>query len=203
MVANMDYYRAVRRENPSYSEYDAFKEWMRDNPDVAVELAKKIWPEFDPDTFPMDRDAMSSHLGSMEPLDVFYLGYFSKPNCDRGDEYYMMDEDGHFVTLSDRDYERVCVDFMCGWGYEEIAFDDRYPVPRELADVLALWGTAVRTENRRPTPKCKGGSCGRPVAKKVPTKKTGSANTKSKSTKSSNTKSKSVRSKTPAKRCRA
>ena len=203
MVANMDYYRAVRRKDPSYSAYDAFKEWMRDNPDVAVELAKKIWAEFDPDTFPMDRDAMSNYLGSMEPLDVFYLGYFSNPNCDRGDEYYMMDEDGHFVTLSDRNYERVCVDFMRGWGYEEIAFGDKYPVPKELAEVLALWGTAVRTENRRPTPRCKGGSCGRPVAKKVPTKKTGSANTKSRSTKSGNTKSKSVRSKTPAKRCRA
>lgn len=203
MVANMDYYRAVRREDPSYSAYDAFKEWMRDNPDVAVELAKKIWPELDPDTFPMDWGAMSDYLKSKDPMDVFFDGYYSYPNVNNSEEYFVMDGYGHFSSISDRKYEKMCVDFMCGWGYEEIAFCDKYPVPRELAEVLALWGLIVRSENRRPTPKCKGGSCGRPVARKVPTKKTGSANTKSKSTKSSNTKLKSVKSKTPAKRCRA
>ena len=200
MVANMDYYRAVRREDPSYSAYDAFKEWMRDNPDVAVEFAEKIWPEYDPDTFPMDRDAMNDHLKSKDPIDAFFDGYYSYPNVNYSDKHFVMDGCGHFSSISDRKYEQMCVAFMCGWGYEEIAFDDKYPVPKELADVLALWGMIVRTENRRPTSTRKGGSCGRPVAKKVPTKKTESANTKSRSTKSGNTKSKTVRSKTPAKR---
>lgn len=216
MVANMDYYRAVRREDPSYSAYDAFKEWMRDNPDVAVEFAEKIWPEYDPDTFPMDWDAMNDHLKSKDPMDVFFDGYYSYPNVNYSDKYFVMDGYDHFTSISDRKYEQMCVDFMCGWGYEEIAFGDKYPVPKELAEVLALWGLIVKTANRRPTT-CKGGctgcgSCGSPVAKKSPSKNrknasqsknTKSASTKSKSTKSSNTKSKSVRSKTPAKRCRA
>lgn len=216
MVANMDYYRAVRREDPSYSAYDAFKEWMRDNPDVAVEFAEKIWPEYDPDTFPMDWDAMNDHLKSKDPMDVFFDGYYSYPNVNYSDKYFVMDGYDHFTSISDRKYEQMCVDFMCGWGYEEIAFGDKYPVPRELAEVLALWGLIVKTTNRRPTT-CKGGctgcgACGRPVVKKSPSKNrknasqfknTKSASTKSKSTKSGNTKSKSVRSKTPAKRCRA
>lgn len=216
MVANMDYYRAVRREDPSYSAYDAFKEWMRDNPDVAVEFAEKIWPEYDPDTFPMDWDAMNDHLKSKDPMDVFFDGYYSYPNVNYSDKYFVMDGYDHFTSISDRKYEQMCVDFMCGWGYEEIAFGDKYPVPKELAEVLALWGMIVKTANRRPTT-CKGGctgcgACGRPVAKKSPSKNrknasqsknTKSASTKSKSTKSGNTKSRSVRSKTPAKRCRA
>lgn len=202
MVANMDYYRAVRREDPTYSAYDAFKEWIRTNRDVAVDLAEQIWPEVDPGSFPMDRNSMIDYLDSMDSMDVFFEGYYSHPNVNYSDEYFVMDGNGHFSSLSYSKYEKMCVAFMCGWGYEEIAFGDKYPVPRELAEVLALWGTTVRTDNRRPST-CKGGSCGRPVAKRVPTKKARSGNTKSKSTKSSNTKSKSVKSKTPAKRCRA
>ena len=226
MVANMNYYRAVRREDPSYTAYDAFKEWMRDNPDVAVELAKKIWPELDPDTFPMDWDEMRDYLEGLDTMDVFFAGYYSNPNVDHSDDHFVIDGYGHFSSISDRKYEKMCVDFMCGWGYEEIAFGDKYPVPRELADVLALWGKMVRTENRRPST-CKGGctgcgKCGRPVVKKAPSENrkitrqskntkssntkssnTKSSNTKSNSTKSNSTKSKSVKSKTPAKRCRA
>lgn len=203
MVANMDYYRLVRRTDPSYTAYSAFKEWMRTNRDTAVELAEQIWPEVDPNGYPMNWDDLSDCFRAMDPMDVFFEGYYSYPNCESGDEYFIVEGDGHYRSLSYSEYEQECVDFMCSQGYEAMVLGDKYPVPRELAVVLALWGKMVRTENRRPTPKCKGGSCGRPVAKKVPTKKTGSANTKSKSTKSSNTKSKSVRSKTPAKRCRA
>lgn len=216
MVADMDYFRHVRRTDPSYSAYDASKEWLRANRDVAVELAEKIWPDVDPDSFPKDRDTMWDYLKSKDPMDVFYAGYYSNLNCDSGDEYYMMDGYGQFRSLSEQEYEQACVDFMCGWGCEEIVFGDKYPVPRELAVVLALWGKMVRTENRRPST-CKGGCtgcgrCGKPVAKKSPSKNrkitrqsknTKSASTKSNSTKSSNTKSKSVKSKTPAKRCRA
>ena len=223
MVANMDYYRSVRREDPSYSAYNAFKEWMRDNSDVAVEFAEKIWPELDPDTFPMDRDAMNDHLKSKDPMDVFFDGYYSYPNVNYSDKYFVMDGYDHFTSISDRKYEQMCVAFMCGWGYEEIAFGDKYPVPKELADVLALWGMIVRTENRRPS-NCKGGCtgcgrCGKPAVKKAPSKnrkvtrqskntksvstKSNSTKARSSNTKSSNNKSKSTKSKSPAKRCRA
>lgn len=217
MVADMDYYRLVRRTDPSYTAYDAFKEWMRTNRDVAVDLAEQIWPEVDPGSFPMDRNSMIDYLDSMDSMDVFFEGYYSHPNVNYSDEYFVMDGNGHFSSLSYSKYEQMCVAFMCGWGYEEIAFGDKYPVPKELAEVLALWGTIVRTDNRRPTSTCKGGctgcgKCGKPVGKKSPSKNrkitrqsknTKSASTKSKSTKSSNTKSKSVKSKSPAKRCRA
>ena len=198
----MDYFRLVRRTDPSYTAYSAFKEWMRTNRDTAVELAEQIWPEVDPNGYPMNWDDLSDCFRAMDPMDVFFEGYYSYPNCDSGDEYFIVEGDGHYRSLSYSEYEQECVDFMCNHGYRAILNGD-HPAPKELAEVLALWGTAFRTENRRPTPKCKGGSCGRPVAKKVPTKKTGSANTKSNSKKSPNTKVKSVKSKTPAKRCRA
>ena len=192
MVANMDYYRAVRREDPSYSAYDAFKEWMRDNPDVAVEFAEKIWPEYDPDTFPMDWDALNDHLKSKDPIDVFFDGYYSHPNVNYSDKYFVMDGYDHITSISDRKYEQMCVAFMCGWGYEEIAFDDKYPAPKELADVLALWGMIVRTENRRPTSTRKGGSCGRQAPKKAPSK---NSKSRSSNAKSAGTKSRSVKAK--------
>ncbi len=202
MVADMDYFRLVRRTDPSYTAYSAFKEWMRTNRDTAVELAEQIWPEVDPNGYPMNWDDLSDCFRAMDPMDVFFEGYYSYPNCDSGDEYFIVEGDGHFSSMNYDGFEDACVDFMCNHGYRAI-LNGEYPAPKELAEVLALWGTTVRTENRRPTPRCKGGSCGKPVAKKVPTKKTGSANTKSKSTKSASTKAKSVKSKAPAKRCRA
>ena len=215
MVANMDYYHAVYREDPSYCPYDAFKEWMEDNPDVAVELAEKIWPEVDPETFPMSWDGMCDYLEGLDTMDVFFAGYFSNPNVDHSDDHFVIDGNGHFSSLSDRNYERACIDFMRDDGYESIVIEKKYPAPKELADVLAIWGTTVKTANRRPTT-CKGGctgcgACGRPVVKKAPSKNrknasqsknTKSSNTKSNSTKarSSNTKSKSVKSKSNARR---
>lgn len=224
----MDYYRAVHREDPSYWPYDAFKEWMRDNPEEAMELAEEIWPEVDPETFPMSWDGMRDYLEGLDTMDVFFAGYYSNPNVDHSHNHFVIDGYGHFRSLSDMDYEWACYDFMCDDGYESIVIEKKYPVPKELADVLAIWGTTVKTANRRPTT-CKGGCtgcgrCGKPVAKKSPSKnrkitrqsknikssntksdstKARSSNTRSASTKSSNTKSKSVRSKAPAKRCRA
>ena len=202
MVADMNFYRHIRRTDPTFREAEAIKDWLVTNPEASVRLAEDIWPEMDPNGYPMDWDAVCEHLDGLEPLEAFYAGYYSQERCNISDDYYTMDGYGHFSSMDYDGFEEVCVDFMCNHGYRAILNGD-HPAPEELAEVLALWGTAVRTDNRRPTPKCKGGSCGRPVAKKVPTKKTGSANTKSKSTKSGNTKSKSVRSKTPAKRCRA
>ena len=216
MVANMDYYRLVRRTDPSYTAYSAFKEWMRTNRDTAVELAEQIWPEVDPNGYPMNWDDLSDCFRAMDPMDVFFEGYYSYPNCDSRDEYFIVEGDGHYRSLSYSEYEQECVDFMCSQGYEAMVLGDKYPVPRELAVVLALWGKMVRTENRRPTSTCKGGctgcgKCRKPVAKKSPSKNrkitrqsknTKSASTKSKSTKSASNKSKSVRSKT-AKRFRA
>lgn len=215
MVANMDYFRLVRRTDPSYTAYSAFKEWMRTNRDTAVELAEQIWPEVDPNGYPMNWDDLSDCFRAMDPMDVFFEGYYSYPNCDSGDEYFIVEGDGHYRSLSYSEYEQECVDFMCSQGYEAMVLGDKYPVPRELADVLALWGKMVRTENRRPSTCKRGctgcGACGRPVAKKAPSKNrkvtrqsknTKSASTKSNGTKarssntrSSNTKSKSVKAK--------
>ena len=199
MVADMDYYRLVRRTDPSYTEYNAFKEWIGENPDVAVELAEEIWPDEDFDSFPKSWDEMRADLQSLDDvMDVFFAGYFSNPNVNVSDDYFVKDAYGHYSSLTDREYVQACVDFMRDGGYYAIVIDKKYPVPKELAEVLALWGTTVRTENIRPTAR-KGdrgrGSCGT-AAKKAPSKsrkKAGqskkSSNVKSRNTKSSNTSS--------------
>ena len=173
MVADMDYYRLVRRSDPTYGAYEAFREWIGDNPDVAVELAEKIWPEEDPETFPMSWDEMRADLQSLDDvMDVFFAGYFSYPNVDASDDHFVQDVCGHFSSLTDWEYVQACVDFMRDKGFEPIV-DKKYPVPKELAEVLALWETTVRTENIRPTAR-KGnrgrGSCGT-AARKAPSKK--------------------------------
>lgn len=138
MVADMDYFRLVRRTDPSYTAYSAFKEWMRTNRDTAVELAEQIWPEVDPNGYPMNWDDLSDCFRAMDPMDVFFEGYYSYPNCDSGDEYFIVEGDGHYRSLSYSEYEQECVDFMCSQGYEAMVLGDKYPVPRELAVVLAL-----------------------------------------------------------------
>ena len=173
MISDMDYYRYVRRSDPSYGAYEAFREWIGDHPDVAVELAEKIWPEEDPETFPMSWDEMRADLQSLDDvMDVFFAGYFSYPNVDNSDEYFVKDGNGHFSSLPDWKYERACVNFMRDEGFEPIVIDKKYPAPKELAEVLALWEATVRTENIRPTAR-KGdrgrGSCGT-AARKAPSK---------------------------------
>ena len=171
MISDMDYYRYVRRSDPSYGAYEAFREWIGDHPDVAVELAEKIWPEEDPETFPMSWDEMRIDLEGLDVMDVFFAGYFSYPNVDNSDEYFVKDGNGHFSSLPDWKYERACVNFMRDEGFEPIVIDKKYPAPRELAEVLALWEATVRTENIRPTArKDRGrGSCGT-AARKAPSK---------------------------------
>lgn len=197
MISDMDYYRYVRRSDPSYGAYEAFREWIGDHPDVAVELAEKIWPEEDPETFPMSWDEMRIDLEGLDVMDVFFAGYFSYPNVDNSDEYFVKDGNGHFSSLPDWKYERACVNFMRDEGFEPIVIDKKYPAPKELAEVLALWEATVRTENIRPTArKDRGrGSC-RTAAKKAPSKSRKNAgqskkssNVKSRNTKSSNTSS--------------
>lgn len=211
MAADMNYYRLVRRTDPTYGAVDAIKEWLYSNPRTSVKLAEEIWPGMDPDSFPMDWDAMEDHLKGMDPMDVFYAGYYSHPDCDSSDEYYVMDGYGHFSSMSESEYVRACVDFMRDNGYLSI-LDRTVSVPKELADVLALWGETVRSENVRPSRcrnGCKGcGECGsKPVGKTSKNRKPTKASKNRKPTKASrNARSTGTESGTKSKsskRCRA
>lgn len=197
-ITDMNYFRLVRRTDPTYTAVTAIKEWLHWNPKMSVELAEEIWPDMDPDSFPMDWGAMESYLRGLDPVDAFYVGYYSHPDCNVYDEYYVIDAYGHFSSMNDAEYEDACVEFMTDNGYHAI-LDGDYPAPRELAEVLALWGETVRTDNKRPSSKSKSSS-------KPTGKKTASKNRKQtsafKNTRSAETKTKTVRPK-PSERCRA
>ena len=168
MVNDMNYFRLVRSTDPTYTVVAAIKEWLAWNPKTSVKLAEEIWPEIEPDSFPMKWDAMKDYLRGLDPMDVFYTGYYSYPDCDSSDEYFVMDAYGHFKSMTDVEYERACVKFMIDDGYNPI-LDGDVPVPRELAEVLALWGNNVRSDNRRLTSKCKRGckGCGKCDSKSI------------------------------------
>lgn len=213
MATDMKYYRLARRTDPTYGAVDAIKEWLYSNPRTSVKLAEEIWPEMDPDSFPMDWDVMEDYLKGMDPMDVFYAGYYSHPDCDSSDGHYVMDGCGHFSSMNESEYVRACVDFMRDNGYLSI-LDGTVSVPRELADVLALWGETVKSENVRPSGcrnGCKGcGECGsKPTGKKSASKnrKPTKASKNKKSTKASrNAKSTGTEAGTKSKsskRCRA
>ena len=184
---------------------------MGDNPDIAVELAERIWPEVDPETFPMSWDEMRDYLEGLDTMAVFFAGYYSNPNVDYSDNHFVIDGNGHFRSLSDRNYEQACVDYMRNDGYESIVIEKKYPAPMELAEVLALWGKTVRTANRRPSAKCEGGctgcgKCGKLSSGKAPSKNRKtvgrSRNARSAETRSSDTRSRSTKAKSKAGRRR-
>lgn len=197
-ITDMNYFRLVRRTDPTYTAVTAIKEWLYWNPKMSVEFAEEIWPDMDPDSFPMEWDAMESYLRGLDPMKAFYTGYYSHPDCNCSDEYYVMDAYGHFSSMNDAEYVDACVEFMTENGYRAI-LDGDYPAPRELAEVLDLWGETVRTDNKRPSVRSKSGS-------KLIGKETASKNRKqttaSKNTRSAGTKTKAGRSK-PSKRFRA
>ena len=204
MPTDMDYFRLVRRSDPSYTEVMAIREWMASNPDAAVRLAEEIWSDIDPDSAPMDRDELSERLEDMGPLEAFYAGYYSQFGFDPSDDYFTMDEDGRIGSMDEAGYVDACVEFMQEDGCRAILRGD-CSVPEELVEVLSLWDETVRTANRRPSAKCKGGcrGCGKPVSKGVPSKNRKTVR-QSKNAKPVGTASKSAKSKSTkaVKRCR-
>ena len=77
------------KADPNYTKEDAIREWVKLNPNQAVGLAQQIWPDYDPDSCPMDYDLLEDYLGTLNPVDAFMTGFFSASNdFSLSDDYY-------------------------------------------------------------------------------------------------------------------
>lgn len=182
MVADMDYYRLVRRTDPSYTARTAVREYLGENKDVAV----RICYDLELDDMPFGYDELRDYLSGMDPIDIFTLGvYCRRPFGFNG--YFQFEGDGNLRSLDDREFLSWCLTEAC--EHDDEIIDGLVPIPAEMNRVLDLWRNPPEdmdvAYNRKPAPAKK------PV-KKAPVKK------KACSTKK--TVSKNVKAKTPPKK---
>ncbi len=177
------------KTDPNYSKEDAVREWVKLNPDEAVELAQQIWPDFGSKSkyYPMDYASFEDYLYGINPFDVVMEGYYSASNhFDPNDSYFQMDGDGHYTSMNEAQYEDACKEFMYYNGHRYILENADYlDLPDEL-EAIVDWNE--ESKNLRPRSGSK--TRAKSPARKQPSK---SSNAKSRNAKSPNTKSRNAK----------
>ena len=183
------------KTDPNYSKEDAVAEWVRVNPDEAVELAQQIWPNFYSDytSYPMDYDELEDYLSKQDPIEAFLAGYYSASNgFSLSDDYYQRDGNGHFSSMDEEQYIDACKEFMDVRGYKYVLENADYlDLPEELEEIVD-WDEESKNlcPIRRNKPRAK------PPVKKQPAKRQPSrkpSNAKSGAAKFSNVKSRNAK----------
>ena len=150
MTANMDYYQLCWRRDPSYSEEDAVREYLLNNPKVARDIVYQM----DRDDMPFDYETLKEILGSMDPIDTFNLGMMSADRCSLSDDYFRLDGYGNVESISEEEFDDWCIN-LCSWASSDIV-DGKYEIPEELSRVIAIWDVCPEDlglsyyDNRKP-----------------------------------------------------
>ena len=134
MVANMNYYRMVRKTDPSYTPREAVREYLGENKDVAVRICQDLGL----DDMPFGFDDLGVYLRGKDPIDVLAMGiYCTKPFDFNG--YFQFEGDGNLRSMNEREYLKWCVDKAS--EYADEIYDGKISVPAEMKKVLDLWRT--------------------------------------------------------------
>ncbi len=180
MTVDMRYYEACLRD-PSYFVEDAVKQYLQDNPEVALDIVRQM----DRDDEPFDFDILEDRLRHRGAVNAFNIGMMSADKCSLVDDYFRFDAYGHVESLSEEELHDWCMDVI-GWSIQDV-IDGRYDIPAELDRIIGMWlrgpEDAVVDYNRKPVSKSPAKKCSpkKTTAKKAcSTKKAVSKNIKAK-----------------------
>lgn len=133
------YYLDCRRTDPSYTADDAIKEWLSDNEDVAVGLARQYWVESeDYDAEPFDWDYFEEILDSMGAMEAFTRGHFAH-DFSFNDPYVMVDGYGNFYTISESEFVDKCVELAEDSQFREAILEGKLQIPPDMAEIVGIF----------------------------------------------------------------
>ena len=94
----------------------------------------------DPDDEPIDQDIFAEYIGGMTPWEAFIHGVHYVNDYDESDPWVHFDGYGRIESWDEDDYKEWALNYVDEYLAEAILKGDReVPIPREMADILALW----------------------------------------------------------------
>ena len=132
------YFIEVRKSDYTYGPDDAIKEFLSENPDVAQGIAQQYWADSGDDSEPFDWDYFEDLLSTYKPIDAFWAGYYSNEISPSDDMVYM-DAYGHFHTLSDHEFEKLCYETATDSACIEKILSGEIDIPPDMAEIVGLF----------------------------------------------------------------
>jgi len=142
MSADLEYFRLCRATDPTYTMYNAYKEYLYDNFSEAEEIAQYYWTEYAYDDEVFDFDSLMELLSCMNTEDVFRLGVFASGYRDDefayGAPYFKFNGYGNIESVESYDYEDMVQD--AAHEAFDMVVDGEIEISDELKAVLDIFG---------------------------------------------------------------
>ncbi|MBE6526350.1 MAG: hypothetical protein E7Z63_01060 [Thermoplasmata archaeon] len=179
MAADISYYRFCRRTDPTYTPFDAYKEYLSEHLDEAWKIAEET------STFQNERifynwDEVEDYIEGLSKMDAFDFGR----NADiSGNGPWHLDGYDNLEPLDVDDFALMCATDQ--YTFYDMVCEGDIDVDPELAEILALWDVEVsygvkhRSRNTSPT-RVNSKKSGKGPSKSKTVPKTKSATSKSK-----------------------
>ena len=149
IMTDLEYYRLCKRTDPTYTAYNAYKEYLSENVGEAEDIAREYWDNNNYDSEVFDWDTLVSYFDGMEPEDIFRLGAFA---TGYGDDdfnysapYFRFNGYGNIESVESYDYEDLIMDGAHD-AFDSV-MDEEISISDELEEVLRIFGYGGGEDN--------------------------------------------------------
>lgn len=136
----IDEIREYHQEDPTYTRYNAYQDYLSYDITLAERIAKKYWSDFDNDSEIMDYDSLMDRISTMNGIDAFRLGTQAtglKGPFDWSSRYFRLGGDGNVESISDIQYRKLYMD--AAKDAYEFVISGKIPINEGLEEVLRIF----------------------------------------------------------------